>query len=90
MKKIILLDDTVYLQKFEIQYNALSYVSKIMAVSRTTGATFYGLQKLFNEYAVIDANIGKNDNEGAIAKLNNLSIGYAQDLSEIIQILPIE
>lgn len=44
-------------------------------------------KKLFNEYAVIDANIGKNDNEGAIAKLNNLSIGYAQDLSEIIQVL---
>jgi hypothetical protein len=88
-KDYIIRRDTVYLQKFEnTVQQALSYVSKNYGGEQNELAQhFMDYKKLFNEYAVIDANIGKNDNEGAIAKLNNLSIGYAQDLSEIIQVL---
>ncbi|MGE0078649.1 MAG: GAF domain-containing protein [Bacteroidales bacterium] len=84
-KDYIIRRDTSYLRKFSdaakvaLQYASNNYGGTKSEISQQ----LIDYSKLFQEYALIDEKIGRNDNLGALAELNNQSELYTQQLEQI-------
>ncbi|MCB8964402.1 MAG: GAF domain-containing protein [Bacteroidales bacterium] len=88
-KDYIIRRDAAYLQKFAATIEkALLYASTHYGGTQNEVAQcLIEYSRLFQEYASIDSKIGRNDNEGALANLNNQTANYNQSLTEINNLL---
>lgn len=88
-KDYIIRRDTSYLRKFSetVQTTLLYAMNHYGGVKSEVAQQLIDYSRLFQEYAAIDARIGRNDNEGALADLNNQSKNYSHSLNEISNLL---
>lgn len=88
-KDYIIRRDTSYLRKFSetVQTTLLYASNNYGGIKSEVSQKLIDYNKLFQEYAGIDARIGRNDNEGALADLNKQSKIYSHSLNEISNLL---